>query len=116
METETKTEGFFKTIFTKKKMTHLFISNMIGNFIGFAVGFMTSTLFSHYSYERRGLSNLFGALPRKKVLVDDTPTWIHWLLSIILGFIAMEAFHYFYDDKKYLEVWAKLKKRIGKGQ
>ncbi|MGZ4036123.1 MAG: hypothetical protein ACXVPU_08000 [Bacteroidia bacterium] len=109
MENNNDQEGYFKAIFSKKKITHLFISNMIGNFIGFTVGFITTNMFSHYEHARRGINNLFGILPRKEVLVDDTPGWLHWTISVLLGFIAMETFQYLYNAKKHLILWNKLR-------
>ena len=108
MENNNDSEGFLKRIFSKKKLSHLFISNLVGNFIGFAVGFMTSTMFSHYTYAKKSINNLFGLLPRKQILVDDTPSWLHWIISVVLGFIAMEAFHYLIDNKMHLVIWNKL--------
>ena len=113
MENNTASEGFFKQIFSKKKLSHLFISNLIGNFIGFAVGFFTSTMFSHYEYAKRSFGNLFGLVQRKKILVDDTPGWLHWIISVLLGFIAMEIFHFIVENKMHLVLWKKLK---GKGK
>jgi uncharacterized membrane protein len=109
MEEEVNSTGYFKGIFTKKKIIRFLISDLLGNFIGFAVGFLTTSMFTHYVTERKSIKNLFGILPRKQMIVDDTPTWLHWLISILLGFIVMETFRYLFYEKNYINIWNKIK-------
>lgn len=45
-----------------------------------------------------------GLTGRKKVVVNDAPEWLQGLLSIIIGFIALELVNYFFQTKKHLVV------------
>lgn len=112
MEEQENSQGYVKGIFTKKKIGRFLISDLLGNFIGFAVGFLTSSMFTHYVTEKKSIKNLFGILPRKQMIVDDTPTWLHRLISILIGFIVMETFRYLFYEKNYLIIWNKIKTRI----
>jgi hypothetical protein len=114
MVEEEKPPGYFKGIFTKKKIIQFLISDVLGNFIGFAVGFLTTSYFSHYETEKKSVKNLYGILPRKQTLVDDMPTWLHWLVSILIGFIVMETFRYIFYEKNYLRIynWVKDKFKV----
>lgn len=91
--------------FSKKKIKEFIVKQAIGNFIGFIVGMWVTVMFSHHVLERRSLKNLFGLAGRKKVVVNDAPEWLQGLLSIIVGFIALELINYFFQTKKHLVVW-----------
>ena len=85
---------FAKETFGKKKLKKLFVSSTVGNFIGFLAGSVVTTLFTYRIYERKGLKNLYGILPREKVVVHMLPGWLEWLLATLLGFIVMEFVSY----------------------
>ena len=103
-----------RKIFTSKKVLDFIINEILGKFVGFVVGMWTASWFSYYVYEKKGLKNLFGLAPRKKVLVNTTPEWLQWVISAIIGFIVLELFRYFFKEKKYLWVWEQGKKIIYK--
>lgn len=90
--------------FSKKKIKDFIVKQAIGNFIGFVVGMWVTVMFSHHVLERRSLKNIFGLAGRKKVVVNDAPEWLQGLLSIIIGFIALELVNYFFQSKKHLIV------------
>ena len=68
-------------------------------------------MFSHYILERRGLQNLFGFAGRKKVTVHLIPEWMQGVISILVGFIALELINHFFQTKKHFVVWEFLKKK-----
>ncbi|MDP3558062.1 MAG: hypothetical protein Q8T03_11875 [Bacteroidota bacterium] len=88
--------------FSKKRIKDFIIKKAIGNFIGFLVGMWVTLMFSHHVLERKSLKNLFGLAGRKKVVVNDAPEWLQGLLSIIVGFIALELVNHFFQTKKHL--------------
>jgi hypothetical protein len=96
-------------IFTKKKMTDFLVNEMIGRFVGFIIGMWTTSLFSKVVYEKKGLKNLFGLAPRKKVVVNTTPEWLQLLISAIVGFIVLELINYFFKHKLYVPIWEFIK-------
>jgi hypothetical protein len=51
--------------------------------------------------ERRAITNLFGVLPRKKIVVHTVPHWLEWLLALIVGYLVMEAVRYWFNNRKY---------------
>lgn len=98
-------------IFTKKKMTDFLVNEMIGRFVGFIVGMWTTSLFSKVVYEKKGLKNLFGLAPRKKVVVNTTPEWLQLLISAVVGFIVLELINYFFKHKLYVPIWEFIKEK-----
>ncbi|MES2567885.1 MAG: hypothetical protein V4565_13515 [Bacteroidota bacterium] len=104
---------FFKR-FTRKYMTNVVIQKTLGNLVGFAVGVLITNSFTHYVTERRSAKNLFGLVGRKKVLVNDTPEWIQYSLSILLGFIVVEIINHFFASKKHILIWNFIKGKIHK--
>lgn len=104
---------FFKK-FNRKYMTNVVIQKMLGNLVGFAVGVLITNSFTHYVTERRSVKNLFGLAGRKKVLVNDTPEWIQYGLSILLGFIVLEVINHFFSSKKHIKMWNYIKAKIHK--
>lgn len=105
-----KSKNLILSKFTKKNISDILIQHVIGNVIGFAIGMWVTNAFTHYTVERRSAKNLFGLAGRKKILVNETPEWVQYCLSFILGFIALELINYFFQTKKYLVVWAFIKK------
>jgi hypothetical protein len=97
-------------IFTTKKMTDFLVNEVLGRFVGFIVGMSTTSWFSHYVHEKKSIKNLFGLMPRKKVLVNTTPEWLQWTLSALVGFIMLELINYFFRNKMYIPIWEFIKK------
>lgn len=108
-----KPTPFFRK-FNRKYMTNVVIQKTLGNLVGFAVGVMITNSFTHYVTERRSVKNLFGLAGRKKVLVNDTPEWIQYGLSILLGFIVLEVINHFFESKKHIRIWNFIKGKIHK--
>ena len=90
----------------------IFIQQVLGNLVGFAVGLWVTNAFTHYATEKRNLKNLFGMAGRKKIIVNETPEWVQYSLSFILGFIALELINYFFQTKKHILIWNFIKKRM----
>ena len=106
-----KTPLTFSERFTKQKIKDFIYKQAIGNLVGFVVGMWVTTMFSHYVLERRGLQNLFGLAGRKKIAVHLIPEWMQGVISILVGFIALELINHFFQTKKHLLVWEFLKKK-----
>ncbi len=102
---------FYKKI-TKEKVTDILVQHGLGNLVGFAVGLWVTNSFTHYVVEKRNIKNLFGIAGRKKVIVNETPEWVQYCLSFILGFIALELINYFFQTKKHELVWNFIVKKI----
>ncbi|MCW3071021.1 MAG: hypothetical protein JWO44_911 [Bacteroidetes bacterium] len=109
MDKKSHFKSYIKGIFTRKKAVQFLISDVLGNFIGFAAGFFTSSMFTHYVTEKKSINNLFGLLKRKQYEVNDTPGWLHWLISLLIGFLVMETFRYVFYEKNYLIIWNRMK-------
>ncbi|MCW3101677.1 MAG: hypothetical protein JWO09_117 [Bacteroidetes bacterium] len=109
MENQSHFKTYIKGIFTRQKIVQFLISDVLGNFIGFAAGFFTSSMFTHYVTEKKSINNLFGLMKRKQYEVNDTPGWLHWLISILIGFLVMETFRYIFYEKNYLVIWGRIK-------
>ncbi len=101
------------TIFTWKKAANFFINELLGKFVGFVVGMWASKLFTHQVYEKKSIKNIFGLLGRKKIIVNDTPEWLQWLIAAVVGFIVLELISYFFENKLYLKVYDYAKNQIG---
>ena len=93
--------GFLKATFTRQKFQGLFINTALGNFAGYVAGSLVTLASTRHVVEHRGLNNLFGVLPRKKVVVHVMPHWLEWLLALIVGFLVMEAVRYWFNYRKY---------------
>lgn len=109
MEKQSHFKRYVKGTFTREKAIQFLITDVLGNFVGFAAGFFTSSLFTHYVREKKSINNLFGLLKRKEYEVDDTPTWLHWLISVVIGFLVMETFRYLFYEKNYLVIWRRIR-------
>ena len=57
---------FLKATFTRQKFQGLFVNTALGNFAGYVAGSLVTLASTRRVVEGRGLSNLFGVLPRKK--------------------------------------------------
>jgi len=93
--------GFLKATLTREKFQGLFVNTALGNFAGYVAGSLVTLASTRHVIERRGLSNLFGVLPRKKLVVHVMPHWLEWLLALVVGFLVMEAVRYWINHRKY---------------
>jgi len=93
---------FLKSTLTPQKFQGLAINTALGNFAGFVAGSLVTLLTTYHSIERRALRNLFGILPRKKIVVHLLPEWLEWVLALVVGFLVMEFVRYWFKEKKYL--------------
>ena len=89
--------GFLETTFTRKKFQGLFINTALGNFAGYVAGSLVTIASTHSALEGRALRNLFGVLPRKKVVVHLLPHWLEWFLALMVGFLVMEVVRYCFN-------------------
>src|ERR1700751_1618827 len=93
--------GFLKATLTRQKFQGLFINTALGNFAGYVAGSLVTLASTRRALEGRGITNLFGLLPRKKVVVHLLPHWLEWLLALLVGFLVMEAVRYCFNYRKY---------------
>ena len=93
--------GFLKATLTREKFLGLFVNTALGNFAGYVAGSLVTLASTRHVVERRGLGNLFGVLPRKKLVVHVLPHWLEWLLALMVGFLVMEAVRYWVNHRKY---------------
>jgi hypothetical protein len=93
--------AFLRATFNRQKIQGLFINTVLGNFAGYVAGSLVTLVFTHQAVERRAIGNLFGVLPRKKIVVHVMPHWLEWLLALIVGFLVMEAVRYWFNHRKY---------------
>lgn len=96
--------------FTLQKMKDFIVKQAIGNLVGFVIGMWVTTMFSHYTLERRGLKNLFGLAGRKKVAVNDIPEWEQNVIAVLMGFITLELINHFFQTQKHIMIWRFLKR------
>ena len=101
--------GFLKATFTRQKFQGLFINTALGNFAGYVAGSLVTLASTRHALDRRGLSNLFGLLPRKKVVVHVLPHWLEWVLALIVGFLVMEAVRYWINHRTYTALLSELR-------
>ncbi|HSZ24173.1 MAG TPA: hypothetical protein VK766_00560 [Cytophagaceae bacterium] len=99
-----------KEIFTWEKMIDFLLGEILGRFVGFIVGMWSTSMFSKVVYEKKGIKNLFGLAGRKKIVVNTTPEWLQFTISIIVGFIMLELVSYFFKNKYYLSIWLFIQK------
>ncbi len=93
---------FLRNTLSRQKLQQLFINTALGNFAGYVAGSLVTGIATYHSVERRALKNLFGVLPRHKVVVHVLPEWLEWALSVFVGFLVMEFVRYFINRKRYL--------------
>jgi hypothetical protein len=97
---------FLKSTFTRQKFQGLFLNTALGNFAGYVAGSLVTVLSTYHSLERRAIKNLFGILPRKKIVVHLLPEWLEWLLALVVGFIVMEFVRYFFNHRMHAALLA----------
>jgi hypothetical protein len=105
--------GFLRATFNRQKFQGLFINTVLGNFAGYVAGSLVTLVSTHYAVERRAIRNLFGVLPRKKIVVHEVPPWLEWLLALIVGFLVMEAVRYWFNHRKYAALLSALRPKRG---
>ena len=105
--------GFLRTTFNGQKFQGLFINTALGNFAGYVAGSLVTLVSTHPAVERRAISNLFGVLPRKKIVVHVLPQWLEWLLALIVGFLVMEVVRYWFNHRKYAALLSALRPKRG---
>jgi hypothetical protein len=93
--------GFLKATFTRQKFQGLFLNTTLGNFAGYIAGSLVTLASTRRAIEARAIGNLFGLLPRKKVVVHLLPHWLEWLLALLVGFLVMEAVRYCFNHWTY---------------
>ena len=93
--------GFLKATFTRQKFQGLFLNTALGNFAAYLAGSLVTLASTRHALDARAIGNLFGLLPRKKVVVHLLPHWLEWLLALMLGFLVMEAVRYYFNRCKY---------------
>ncbi len=98
---EEKPQSFLRK-FTKKKIQTFIVYQALGNFIGFVVGVSVTHLFTNYTIEKKSINNFFGLIERKQIEVDLISNWAQWTLSVVAGFIVLEAVNYVIQTKKYM--------------
>lgn len=93
-------KDFLNAAFTTPKLKKLFVSTALGNFTAYIAGSLVTLLSTYHSVERRALRNLFGIMPRKKVVVHLLPDWFEWVLALLVGFLIMEFVRYVINNGK----------------
>ena len=105
--------GFLRATFNREKFHGLFVNTALGNFAGYVAGSLVTLVSTHHAVERRAIGNLFGVLPRKKIVVHVVPHWLEWLLALIVGFLVMEVVRYWFNHRKYATLLSALRpKRV----
>ena len=94
-------KGFLKATLTRQKLQGLFVNSAVGNFAAYVAGSLVTLASTREVFEQRGIRNLFGLLPRKKIVVHMLPHWLEWLLALIVGFLVMEGLRYWFSHRKY---------------
>jgi len=105
--------GFFRATFNRQKFQGLVINTALGNFAGYVAGSLVTLVSTRHLVERRAIRNLFGILPRKKIVVHVVPHWLEWLLALIAGFLVMEVVRYWFNHRKYLALLSALRPMRG---
>ena len=72
-----------------RKFVEYVYSNYIGNFLGFAIGMLSTRLVSHY-FTTRSIRNLWGLAAHKTVVDKHTYSTMEWAISLVIGFIVFE--------------------------
>lgn len=110
--------GFLRATFNRQKFQGLFINTALGNFSAYLAGSLVTLVSTHQAVQRRAMKNLFGILPRKKIVVHVVPHWLEWLLALMVGFLVMEAVRYWFNHRVYAALLSALrpKRRIDSGR
>ena len=93
---------FFRNTFSLARLRQLCVNTTFSNFVAYLAGSLVMLLTTYESVERRALKNLFGVLPRKKVVVHLLPEWLEWTLAVLLGYFVMELVRHIIRTNKYL--------------
>jgi hypothetical protein len=102
---------FLRATFNGQKFRGLFINTALGNFAAYVAGSLVTVVSTRHVAERRAIGNLFGVLPRRKVVVHVLPHWLEWLLALMVGFLVMEAVRYWFNHRKYAALLSVLRPR-----
>ena len=94
--------AFLKATLNRHKFQGLFVNTALGNFAAYVAGSLVTLVSTRHAVERRAITNLFGLLPRKKVVLHVLPHWLEWLLALLVGFLVMEAVRYVLNHRKYV--------------
>ena len=105
-------KGFLKATLTRQKLQGLFINSAVGNFAAYVAGSLVTLASTREVFEQRGIRNLFGLLPRKKIVVHMLPHWLEWLLALIVGFLVMEGLRYWFNHRKYAALLSGLQPKL----
>lgn len=95
---------FIRNTFSLRKLRQLGFNTALSNFVGYVAGSLVVLLTTYESIERRALTNLFGILPRKTVVVHRLPEWLEWTFAVLLGYLVMEIVRHFIKSNKYLRL------------
>ena len=107
---------FLNATLTRTKLRGLFLSTALGNFAGYIAGTVVTIVSTYHSLERRAIKNLFGILPRKKIVVHILPEWVEWVLALLVGFLVMEFIRHLINRKTYLKFLGAPEKREADAQ
>ena len=95
---------FLRDTFSVRKLRQLCVNTTLSNFVGYVAGSLVLVFTTYETVERRALTNLYGILPRKTVVVHRLPEWLEWTLAVLLGYLVMEAVRYLIRNNKYLRL------------
>ena len=90
---------FIRHTLSWQKLQQLCVNTAFANFAGYVAGSFVMVLTTYHSVERRALTNLFGFLPRREVVVHRLPEWLEWTLAVFLGYLVMEFVRYIIRSK-----------------
>ena len=93
---------FLRETFSLRKLRQLCVNTTLSNFVGYVAGSLVLLFTTYETVERRALTNLFGILPRKTVVVHRLPEWLEWTLAVLLGYLVMETVRYLIRSNRYL--------------
>ena len=93
---------FFRNALSLRKLRELCVNTSLSNFVGYLAGSLVMLLTTYESVEHRALKNLFGILPRKTVVVHLLPSWLEWMLAVLLGYLVMEFVRHVIRTNSYL--------------
>ena len=95
---------FLRETFSLRKLRQLCVNTTLSNFVGYVAGSLILVFTTYESVERRALTNLYGILPRKTVVVHRLPEWLEWTLAVLVGYLVMEVVRYLIRNNKYLRL------------
>src|SRR5262245_52896459 len=109
---------FIRNTLSARKLQQLYVKTALGNFAGYLAGSCVMVLTTYHTVERRALKNLFGILPRHKVVVHRLPEWMEWALSVLLGYLVMECVRYIVENNKVrvINLWRSARQTHNEGE